>query len=75
MITTQPSPEIATAAALDERCDSCGVAAKLAVTMTGGGELAFCRHHANKYASKINRVSLKITVEDGFDWAAPTVRV
>jgi hypothetical protein len=71
MMTTLLSPEITTAASLVERCDRCGAAAKLEVALTSGGELAFCGHHAGKYAGEIARIAVKITVEDGFDWAAP----
>jgi hypothetical protein len=71
MMTTLLSPEITTAASLAERCDSCGFAAKLRVALTAGGELTFCGHHANRYAGEIAGIAAKITVEDGFDWAAP----
>ena len=65
------SPEITTAASLVEYCDRCGAAAKAVVTLIGGGELAFCGHHATKHTGDIARVAAKVTVEDGFDWAAP----
>jgi hypothetical protein len=71
MMTTVLSPEITTVDWLAERCDRCGFAAKLAAVLTAGGELTFCGHHANRYAEEIARIAAKITVEDGFDWAAP----
>lgn len=70
-MTTLLSPEITTAASLVEHCDRCGAAAKLEVVLTGGGELAFCGHNASRYAGEIAKIAAKITVEDGFDWAAP----
>jgi hypothetical protein len=71
MMTSLLSPEIITTAALTERCDRCGAAAKLEVALTGGGTLAFCGHHAKKHAGRIAPIAAKITVEDGFDWAGP----
>ncbi|WP_432830297.1 DUF7455 domain-containing protein [Dactylosporangium sp. CA-092794] len=50
-----------------ERCDSCGAAAKLVVTF-GTGELAFCGHHANKFADRIAATADKVSVESGFAW-------
>jgi hypothetical protein len=73
MMTPLLSPEITTAASLVERCDRCGAAAKLVVTLTGGGELAFCGHHATKHAEEIARIATKARVEDGFDWPAPVL--
>ena len=68
-MTTLMSPEIVTLASLVERCDRCGAAAKLAVVLAAGGELAFCGHHANKHAAEVARIASRITVEDGFAWA------
>ncbi len=65
------SPEIISIDSLTERCDRCGAAAKLQVVLTAGGELAFCGHHAKKYAHGLAPVATKILVEDGFDWAGP----
>jgi hypothetical protein len=74
-MTSLLSPEITTAGSLSERCDRCGAAAKLEVVLTGGGQLAFCGHHANKHAHRIAPLATKITVEDGFDWAGPALTV
>ncbi|HET6483150.1 MAG TPA: hypothetical protein VFG35_24355 [Actinoplanes sp.] len=63
------SPEITTVAAMTERCDRCGAAAKLVVTLTSGGELAFCGHHANRHSEDIVRVGERIALEDDFEWA------
>ena len=32
-----------------DRCDACGAKAQVAVTLSGGGFLTFCRHHARKH--------------------------
>lgn len=63
------TPEIATAASLTERCDSCGAAAKLEVTLSKGGSLAFCGHHANKYAADLVGMAQRALLEEGFAWA------
>ncbi|WP_306212961.1 DUF7455 domain-containing protein [Actinoplanes sp. RD1] len=68
-MTSLLSPEIVTADSLTERCDSCGAAAKLELTLASGGSLAFCGHHANKHAAPLASVATKVTVEEGFEWA------
>jgi len=68
-MTALLSPEITTGS-LTARCDRCGAAAKAEVVLTGGGELAFCGHHANKHAGDIARIAAKVTVEEGFEWPA-----
>ncbi|MBG0566905.1 DUF7455 domain-containing protein [Actinoplanes aureus] len=68
-MTTLLSPEIDVIGELTERCDRCGAAAKLEVTLISGGELAFCGHHANRHHADIVRVASKIRIEDGFSWA------
>jgi hypothetical protein len=74
MMTTLLSPEIATTASLTERCDSCGAAAKLEVTLVSGGSLTFCGHHANRYAAELARVASHVVLEDGFEWGAEVPR-
>jgi hypothetical protein len=70
MTTTLSQPEITFVDALTERCDSCGAAAKLEVTLGSGGVLAFCGHHAKRHAGELAKVAIRITAEDGFDWSA-----
>jgi hypothetical protein len=53
---------------LTERCDRCGAAAKLTVTLRSGGGLAFCGHHANRYAEPIARLAARLTLLAGFAW-------
>ncbi|WP_436526045.1 DUF7455 domain-containing protein [Actinoplanes sp. HUAS TT8] len=68
-MTTLLSPEIDIVGELTERCDRCGAAAKLEVTLSSGGDLAFCGHHANRMHAEIARVASKIRLEEGFAWA------
>jgi hypothetical protein len=63
------TPEIVTVEELTERCDSCRAAARMELTLTSGGGLAFGGHHANKHAGELARLAEKITLEDGFEWA------
>jgi hypothetical protein len=68
-MTTLLSPEIVTVASLTARCDRCGAAARLELTLTSGGELAFCGHHGNRMAADITRIASRIVLEEGFEWA------
>ena len=68
MTTLLSTPEIVTVDELTERCDSCGAAAKLEVSLTSGGALAFCGHHANRHAS-VASLARRITLVEGFEWA------
>jgi hypothetical protein len=67
-MTSLLSPEITTSEELTDRCDRCGAAAKLVVSLTSGGELAFCGHHANRHREDIVRVAERVVLEEGFDW-------
>jgi hypothetical protein len=67
-MTSLLSPEITTVAELTDRCDRCSAAAKLVVTLTSGGELAFCGHHANRHHDDIVRVGERIQLEEGYEW-------
>jgi hypothetical protein len=69
MMTTLLSPEIVTVDAMTERCDSCNAAARLEMTLTAGGSLAFCGHHANRHAVELLRLAAKVELEKGFGWA------
>jgi hypothetical protein len=66
--TLVPVPRLDTAPSLADRCDRCGVPAKLHVDLTAGGSLAFCGHHANRLAPDITRLATAIVVEEGFEW-------
>jgi hypothetical protein len=69
MPTLLSPSQIDTVAELTDRCDACNAAAKLVVTLTTGGQLAFCGHHANRMAGNIASTAARITLEDGFEWA------
>jgi hypothetical protein len=62
-------PEIGTTETMNERCDSCGAAARMELTLTNGGSLAFCGHHSNKLAGGLVKIASKVTLEVGFEWA------
>jgi hypothetical protein len=62
------TPEIVTVDEMTERCDSCGAAAKVEVTLPSG-TLAFCGHHANKHGVGVARLATSARVEQGFAWA------
>jgi len=66
-------PEFTIVESLAERCDSCAAAAKLEVILTSGGGLAFCGHHANKHGAELARLGLRVTLEEGFEWAGKQV--
>jgi hypothetical protein len=68
-MSTLLSPEITTVDSFTERCDRCGAAARLTVTLASGGDLAFCGHHGNKHAAELVRSAVHVRVEDGFRWA------
>ena len=46
-----------------DRCDRCGAQAYLRVTLTSGGELLFCAHHARAHSDKLRQVALNIQDE------------
>ncbi len=43
-----------------DRCDRCGAQAYLRVTLSAGGELLFCAHHAKAHSDKLKQVALEI---------------
>jgi hypothetical protein len=43
-----------------DRCDRCGAAARVRVTLASGGELLFCRHHANEHADVLRAANAVI---------------
>lgn len=44
----------------EDRCDRCTAAARVLVLLNAGGELVFCRHHANKYRAGLEPIALII---------------
>jgi hypothetical protein len=67
-MNTLLSPEIVTVPSLTARCDRCGASARLELTLTSGGELAFCGHHGNRLAADITRIASRIVLEEGYEW-------
>ncbi|HLU58058.1 MAG TPA: hypothetical protein VKZ81_21570 [Pseudonocardia sp.] len=57
MSTTTPAserrPVVPAPLNRSERCDRCGAAALVQVTLQTGGELNFCGHHARKHAARL----------------------
>jgi hypothetical protein len=40
-----------------DRCDRCGAAAAVRVILATGGELLFCRHHANEHSARLTELA------------------
>ena len=55
-----------------DRCDRCGAAARMSVRLIGGGELAFCGHHGNRFADQILALADRVSVESGYVWRGAT---
>jgi hypothetical protein len=66
--TITPPPETVAPPAANERCDRCTAAAKLRITIAGGGELVFCGHHANRYAEDLVKIAIQVGVDPDFAW-------
>jgi len=66
--TLLPPPRLEVVPALPERCDRCGAAAKLRMTLPHGGDLVFCGHHGNRHTDDILRTATRVVVEDGYEW-------
>ncbi len=56
--TLSPSPLMAS-----DRCDRCGAQAYVRVTLTSGGELLFCGHHARKHLPALEHLASHIQDE------------
>ena len=46
-----------------DRCDRCGAAARVRVTLPSGGELLFCRHHGNEHEDRLRELDATIDAE------------
>jgi hypothetical protein len=44
-----------------DRCDRCGAAAQIALTMKAGTELMFCGHHFSEHSAKLISLGALIT--------------
>jgi hypothetical protein len=60
MTTTVEEQELT----LNDRCDSCGAAAKVVATFLNG-ELLFCGHHARENKEHLESKSLKVYDPEG----------
>jgi hypothetical protein len=56
--TLSPSPLTAS-----DRCDRCGAQAYVRVTLSKGGELLFCGHHARKHLPALTPLAAHIQDE------------
>lgn len=49
-----------------DRCDQCGARARVRVTLTSGGRLFFCAHHAAQHLTAIHSKAAEILDERHF---------
>jgi hypothetical protein len=61
MNATLTSPALTRA----DRCDRCGAAARVRAKLPSGGELLFCRHHANEHEDRL--IALAAVLETNAD--------
>ena len=54
--------------------DRIAAAGKLQATFLAGGELTFCGHHANRFATRLMETAAMIMVELGFGWRGATLQ-
>ena len=47
-----------------DRCDRCGAAAHVRVTLPSGGELLFCAHHGRAYRPRLLELSAELTTNE-----------
>lgn len=57
-------PETTPLTALD-RCDRCGAQAYMRATLTSGGVLLFCAHHAREHGDKLREIAVTVHDETG----------
>ncbi|MBT1192499.1 hypothetical protein R4172_09530 [Rhodococcus kroppenstedtii] len=43
-----------------DRCDRCGAGARVRAVLATGGELLFCRHHANEHEDRLREMNATI---------------
>lgn len=46
-----------------DRCDRCSAAAQVRATLPSGGELLFCRHHANQHEDRLRELEAVIEID------------
>jgi hypothetical protein len=47
-----------------DRCDRCGVAARVRAVLVSGGELLFCGHHAREHSAKLKELAADIQASE-----------
>jgi hypothetical protein len=68
MTHTALPPRLSATQSLPDHCDRCGAPARLLLTLSGGGDLSFCGHHANEHSARIVDLAGCVLVEEGFAW-------
>jgi hypothetical protein len=48
----------------EDRCDRCSAAARVLVLLHASGELALCKHHANRHRAALESISLIIEQQE-----------
>ncbi len=46
-----------------DRCDRCGAAARMRVTLPSGGELLFCSHHGHEHEARLREQGASIDAQ------------
>ena len=62
-VVTGPAATQSRTLTVADRCDRCGAQAYVHVVLPGGGDLMFCRHHAQAYSAKLSEVATEIRDE------------
>ncbi|KQU34926.1 hypothetical protein HQ325_20470 [Rhodococcus sp. BP-349] len=62
-------PELLTDTTLTaaDRCDRCGAGARVRAVLPTGGELLFCRHHANEHEARLLEMNATIVADADSD--------
>ncbi|MGB3773238.1 MAG: hypothetical protein WBF79_17875 [Rhodococcus sp. (in: high G+C Gram-positive bacteria)] len=50
-----------------DRCDRCGAGARVRAVLPTGGELLFCRHHANEHEARLIEMNATIVADSDTD--------
>jgi hypothetical protein len=69
--TLTPPPPTTAQLNADDRCDRCGARAQVRAILPTGGDLVFCRHHANKFGESLRQIAVEIIDTSGTrEWHA-----
>lgn len=47
-----------------DRCDRCGAAARVRVTLRSGAQLLFCQHHASEHKAKLVEQDAVLAIDE-----------